>query len=81
MKQYLDKTGTRILYEQISNEITNRLPKNVSELTNDSNYLTEIPAEYITETELNNKGYATQSELTTGLSDLESAKAEKSVVE
>ena len=81
MKQYLDKTGTRILYEQISNEITNRLPKNVSELTNDSNYLTEIPTEYITETELNNKNYATQSELTTGLSDLESAKAEKSVVE
>lgn len=81
MKQYLDKTGTKILYKQISNEITDRLPKNVSELTNDAKYLTEIPAEYVTETELTNKGYATTTALTTGLSDLENSKAEKSVVE
>ena len=36
------------------------LPTNVSQLTNDKNYLTSIPSEYITETELNAKGYLTQ---------------------
>jgi hypothetical protein len=35
------------------------LPTNVSQLTNDKNYLTSIPSEYITETELNAKGYLT----------------------
>lgn len=36
------------------------LPKKVSELENDSNYLTSIPEEYVTETELNAKGYLTE---------------------
>lgn len=36
------------------------LPTKTSQLTNDSNYLTEIPSEYITETELNDKGYLTE---------------------
>ena len=36
------------------------IPTKVSQLTNDVNYLTSIPSEYITETELNNKGYLTQ---------------------
>lgn len=35
------------------------VPTKVSQLTNDSNYLTSIPSEYITETELNSKGYLT----------------------
>lgn len=35
------------------------IPTKVSELTNDSGYLTTIPAEYITETELSTKGYLT----------------------
>lgn len=39
------------------------IPTKVSELINDSNYLIEIPLEYITETELNNKNYLTQSSL------------------
>jgi lysophospholipase L1-like esterase len=39
------------------------IPTKVSQLTNDSNYLTSIPSEYVTETELNNKGYATTSQL------------------
>ena len=34
-------------------------PTKVSELENDSGYLTDIPTEYITETELNGKGYLT----------------------
>lgn len=36
------------------------VPTKTSELTNDSNFITEIPSEYITETELNEKGYLTQ---------------------
>ena len=32
----------------------------MSQLTNDKGYLTSIPSEYITETELNNKGYLTE---------------------
>lgn len=36
------------------------VPTKTSELTNDSGYLTNIPSEYITETELNAKGYLTE---------------------
>lgn len=38
---------------------TTVIPTNISELTNDSGYLTSIPTEYITETELEAKGYLT----------------------
>lgn len=37
------------------------IPTKVSQLANDSNYLTSIPTEYITETELTNKDYVTSS--------------------
>lgn len=36
------------------------IPSKVSQLENDENYITSIPSEYITETELNNKGYLTE---------------------
>ena len=36
------------------------LPTKVSQLENDSNYLSSIPVEYVTETELNAKGYLTE---------------------
>ena len=36
------------------------VPTKVSAFENDKGYLTSIPSEYITETELNNKGYLTQ---------------------
>lgn len=36
------------------------VPTKVSQLTNDSNYLTEIPSNYITESELEGKGYLTE---------------------
>lgn len=41
------------------NDLTEKpvIPTKVSQLTNDSKYLTSVPAEYITETELNAKGY------------------------
>ena len=46
--------------------INNAITK-TSQLTNDSGFLTDIPAEYVTETELTAKGYATTTALTTGL--------------
>ena len=39
------------------------VPTKTSQLTNDSGYITNIPDEYITETELNAKGYATTSQI------------------
>ncbi len=36
------------------------IPTKTSDLTNDSGYLTEIPSEYVTENELDGKGYATK---------------------
>ena len=36
------------------------VPSKTSQLTNDSGYITSVPSEYITETELNAKGYLTQ---------------------
>ena len=39
---------------------TTDLPTKVSQLENDSNYLSSIPVEYVTETELNAKGYLTE---------------------
>ena len=39
------------------------IPTKVSELENDSGYLSSIPEEYVTETELNAKGYLTEQDL------------------
>ena len=41
------------------------LPTKTSQLTNDSGFLTGVPAEYITDTELQAKGYALKSEIPT----------------
>ena len=43
------------------------IPTKTSELENDSNFLTEVPTEYITETELNEKGYLTEHQDISGL--------------
>ena len=48
------------------NDLTNKptiptVPTKVSELQNDSNYLSSIPLEYVTDTKLSEKGYATES--------------------
>ena len=45
---------------QISNIEIPTVPTNVSAFTNDAGYLTAVPSEYITETELNAKGYLTE---------------------
>lgn len=47
--------------------LKSELPTNISQLTNDSGYLTSIPDEYVTDTELTQKNYATTSELETQL--------------
>lgn len=39
------------------------LPTNTSDLTNDSGFLTEIPSEYVTDSELTGKGYQTSSQV------------------
>lgn len=53
------------------NDLTNKptIPTKVSQLTNDSSFLTSVPAEYITETELNAKGYLTQHQDISGKQD------------
>ena len=43
------------------------IPTNISDLTNDSGFITSIPEEYITETELENKGYLTSHQDISGL--------------
>ena len=44
------------------NDLTNKptIPTKVSELTNDESYLTSIPDDYVTDSELNSKGYLTE---------------------
>ena len=49
-KKYIDLSGYAKKTE---------IPTKVSQLTNDKNYLTSIPSEYVTDSELNAKGYAT----------------------
>ena len=40
-----------------------KIPAKTSDLTNDSGYLTQIPEEYVTETELGQKGYVTEDDI------------------
>lgn len=53
------------------NDLTNKptIPTKTSQLTNDSGFLTSVPAEYITETELNSKGYLTEHQDISGKQD------------
>lgn len=43
------------------------IPTKTSDLENDSGYITSIPGEYVTETELNAKGYLTEHQSLAGL--------------
>ena len=45
------------------------IPTKTSQLENDSNFLTSVPSEYVTETELNAKGYLTQHQASSGKVD------------
>ena len=60
-----DKNHTHPEYLTEHQDISHLAPKSsiptkVSQLANDSNYLTSIPGEYVTEAELDAKGYLTQ---------------------
>lgn len=46
-----------------TNKISATVPTKTSDLTNDSGYITSIPSEYVTDTELTNKGYITANDL------------------
>lgn len=52
-------------YNDLSNKPT--IPTTTSQLTNNSGFLTSIPSEYVTESELTAKNYATKSEIPTKL--------------
>ena len=45
------------------------IPSKTSELTNDSGYLTSVPEEYVTESELDTKGYLTEHQDISGKAD------------
>lgn len=57
--------NTAYTHSQTAHVQTSDIPTKTSQLTNDSGYITNIPDEYITETELNAKGYATTSQIPT----------------
>ena len=65
----LDDLGIQAKGEYaLKSELANKadisaIPTKVSQLQNDSNFLTSVPAEYVTETELSEKGFITESEL------------------
>lgn len=48
---------------------TTAVPTKTSQLTNDSGFITGIPSEYVTETELTNKGYLTEHQDISGKAD------------
>ena len=62
----LSKVATSGLYSDLVGT-----PTKVSELTNDKGYLTSIPSEYVTDSELNSKGYLTEHQDISGKVDFE----------
>lgn len=56
------------------------IPTRVSDLENDRGFLTKVPAEYITETELNAKGYLTEHQDISGLASDEELQGVKSLI-
>lgn len=45
------------------------LPTKVSDLTNDSGFISEVPAEYVTDSELTAKGYQTSAQVETAITN------------
>ena len=57
-----EKLGTREI-DLSGYALKTEIPTAVSELTNDSGYLTAVPDEYVTDTELTAKGYQTAAQV------------------
>ena len=66
-KSELSSVATSGSYDDLINKPI--IPSKTSELTNDSGYLNSIPSEYVTETELNSKGYLTEHQDISGKAD------------
>ena len=60
-------TADSVDWSNVQNKPT--IPSKVSQLTNDSGFITSIPSEYITETELEAKGYLTEHQNISGKVD------------
>ena len=66
-KSELSSVATSGSYDDLINKPI--IPSKTSELTNDSGYLNSIPEEYVTETELDSKGYLTEHQDISGKAD------------
>ena len=69
-----DKTHTHDQYLTEHQDISGKanksdIPTKTSQLTNDSGFITKVPSEYVTETELNAKGLATETFVTNKIAD------------
>lgn len=55
--------GVELNGNKTTSDLGISVPTKTSDLTNDSGFISSVPSEYITETELSSKNYATKSEL------------------
>lgn len=62
-----EKLGTREIDLSAYAKKT-EIPTKVSQLTNDSGFLTEVPTEYVTDSELTEKGYQTSAQVQSAVS-------------
>lgn len=63
-----EKLGTREI-DLTAYAKKSELPTKTSQLTNDSGFLTSVPEEYVTETELTGKGYQTGAQVTQAIAN------------
>lgn len=72
-QENIDNWNNKSDFSGSYNDLTNKptIPTKVSELDNDSNFITSVPLEYVTETELSQKGYATESFVTNKIAEAE----------
>lgn len=59
-EEQAQKLNTAYTHSQSTHVQQSDIPTKTSQLQNDSNFISEVPSEYITETELNAKGLATE---------------------
>ena len=66
-KEWVDEKLDELVLEGVEVDLNTYAKK--SEIPDVSNFITEVPAEYVTDNELNSKGYATQSYVTTKIAE------------